>query len=313
MDKTLPLLPDSASNLAADVDNLMIALTVFCVVFTIIIFVAVFVFAIKYRRRSETEVPPHIHGSLPLELGWSLGPFVLVLAMLIPSTRIFLKAYTPQPNSMEIFVTGKQWMWKVQHPEGPREINELHVPVGKPLKFTMISEDVIHSYYVPAFRIKKDVIPGRYTNMWVTPTKVGRYHQFCAEYCGTQHSGMIGWVTVMEQADYEKWLSGGDESMSARGEQLFNQYGCVTCHQADGKGRGPSLVGVYNSMVRLQNGQVVKADDAYVRESILNPRAKTVEKYSQIMPTFQGQISEEGLLQIIAYIKSLEKDAEGQQ
>lgn len=313
MDKTLPLLPESASNLAGDVDLLMLLLMVFSVFFTIVIFVAVGVLAMKYHRKSEDEVPPHIHGSLPLEIAWSIGPFVLVLAMLPLSAKIMVNAYTPQPHAMEIFVTGKQWMWKVQHPEGPREINELHVPVGKPLKFTMISEDVIHSYYIPAFRVKKDVLPGRYTNMWVTPTKVGTYHLFCAEYCGTQHSGMIGKVHVMEQSDYERWLTGGDESMTARGEALFNQYGCVTCHAADGKGRGPALIGVYNSMVRLTNGNVVKADESYIRESIINPRAKTVEKYSSIMPTFQGQISEEGLLQIIAYVKSLEKEGEAQQ
>ncbi len=313
MNKTLPLLPESASNLAADVDLLMILLTVFSIFFTIVIFVAVAVLAVKYHRKSEDEVPPHIHGSLPLEIAWSIGPFLLVLAMLPLSAKIMMNTYTPQPYAMEIFVTGKQWMWKLQHPEGPREINELHVPIGKPLKFTMISEDVLHSFYVPAFRVKKDVLPGRYTNFWVTPTKVGTYHLFCAEYCGTQHSGMIGKVHVMEQSDYEKWLSGGDESMTARGEALFNQYGCVTCHLADGKGRGPALVGVYNSMVKMQTGAIVKADESYLRESIINPRAKIVEKYSSIMPTFQGQISEEGLLQIIAYIKSLEQEGEAQQ
>ncbi|MDX1979271.1 MAG: cytochrome c oxidase subunit II [Bryobacteraceae bacterium] len=313
MDKTFPLLPEAASNLAPEVDMLMLALMVFSVFFTIVIFVAVGFLAVKYHRKSDDEVPPHIHGSLVLEIAWSIGPFLPVLLMVVWSARIFVSAYTPQPNSMEIYVTGKQWMWKIQHPEGPREINELHVPVGKPLKFSMISEDVIHSFYIPAFRIKKDVLPGRYTNMWVTPTKVGTYHLFCAEYCGTQHSGMIGKVHVMEQSDYERWIAGGDESMTARGEQLFNQYGCVTCHQADGKGRGPSLVGVYGSNVRLQNGAVVRADDAYIRESVINPRAKIVEKYSSIMPTFQGQISEEGLLQVIAYIKSLEKEGEAQQ
>lgn len=313
MNKTLPLFPESASNLAPQVDGLMLAATLFSAFFTVGIFIAVFVLAVVYRRKSEDEVPPHIHGSLPLELAWSLGPFVVTLAMLVWATHIYFMAYAPQPNAMEIFVTGKQWMWKIQHPEGPREINDLHVPIGKPLKFTMISEDVLHSYYIPAFRVKKDVLPGRYTNFWVTPTKVGSYHIFCAEYCGTQHSGMIGTVHVMELSDYERWVSGGEESMTLRGEQLFSQYGCVTCHLPDGQGRGPSLVGVYNSNVRLQNGQVVKADDAYIRESIVNPRAKIVEKYSSIMPTFAGQISEEGLLQIIAYVKSLETEEGAEQ
>lgn len=313
-EKTLPLLPESASNLSPQIDALMMAELGFSVFFSILIFVLVTVFAIKFRRKSDYDVTPHIHGSLILELGWSLLPFVMILGFFVWGTTIYFKAYAVQPNdAMEIFVTGKQWMWKVQHPEGPREINELHVPIGRPLKFTMISEDVIHSYYIPAFRLKRDVLPGRYTTMYVTPTKVGKFHLFCAEYCGTQHSGMIGTVYVQEQSDYEKWVAGGDESMSARGEALFSQYGCVTCHLPDGKGRGPSLVGVYNSSVKLQGGNIVKADDAYLRESILNPRAKVVETYQSIMPTFQGQISEEGLLQVIAYIKSLEKEEGGQQ
>jgi cytochrome c oxidase subunit 2 len=311
MNKTLPILPESASDIAPEIDMLMIAETAFSVFFTALIFLVVAYFAVKYRRKSEADTPPHIHGSLLLELAWTFIPFVMILGFFVWGTNVYFRAYSAQPNAMEIFVTGKQWMWKVQHPEGPREINELHVPVGRNLKFTMISEDVLHSYYIPAFRLKKDVLPGRYTYFWVTPTKVGSYHLFCAEYCGTQHSGMIGTVHVMEQSDYEKWVSGGDESMTARGEQLFSQYGCVTCHLADGKGRGPSLVGVYNSTVKLQSGAVVKADESYFRESILNPRAKIVEKYQAVMPTFQGQISEEGLLQIIAYIKSLEKDEEG--
>lgn len=308
--KTLPLFPESASDLAPQIDALMGAEMLFSVVFTVLIFITVGFFAIKYKQKSEADTPPHIHGSLVLELAWSLIPFVMILGFFVWGARIYFRAYNEPPGSMEIFVTGKQWMWKVQHPEGPREINELHVPVNKPLKFTMISEDVIHSFFIPAFRVKRDVLPGRYTTFYVTPTKVGKYHLFCAEYCGTQHSGMIGSVYVMEQSDYEKWVGGSEESMTVRGEQLFSQYACNTCHLPDGKGRGPSLVGVYNSMVKLQNGQVLKADEAYIRESILNPRAKIVEKYQAVMPTFQGQISEEGLLQIIAYVKSLEKAEE---
>jgi cytochrome c oxidase subunit 2 len=311
-EKTLPLLPDTASDLAPEIDALMAAEMGFSVFFCALIFLVLFVFAIKYKRKSEADRPPHIHGSLIIELAWTLIPFVMILGFFVWGTHIYFKAYSAHPNALEIFVTGKQWMWKVQHPQGPREINEMHLPVGKTVKMTMISEDVIHSYYIPAFRLKKDVIPGRYTNFWVTPTKVGKYHLFCAEYCGTQHSGMIGSVYVMEQSDYEKWLAGGDESMTARGEALFQQYGCSTCHLPDGKGRGPSLVGVYNSIQKIQGGGTVKADEAYIRESILNPRSKIVDTYQPVMPTFQGQISEEGLLNIISYIKSLEKE-EGQQ
>jgi cytochrome c oxidase subunit II len=310
--KTLHLLPDSASNLAPQVDALMFAEMAFSVFFTALIFVTVAYFALKYKRKSEADRPPHIHGSLVLEIAWSMIPFAMILVFFGWGAHVYFQAYMEQPNAMEIFVTGKQWMWKVQHPTGPREINELHLPVGQTVKLTMISEDVIHSYFIPDFRVKKDVVPGRYTYFYVTPTKVGKYHLFCAEYCGTQHSGMIGTVHVLEKSDYEKWLAGGDESMTARGEALFEQYGCITCHLADGKGRGPSLVGVYKSNVKLNNGSTVVADEDYLRRSILNPRSQIVEKYQAIMPTFQGQISEEGLLQIIAYIKSLEKE-EGEQ
>jgi len=310
--KTLPLLPDSASNLAPQVDALMFAEMAFSVFFTALIFVTVAYFALKYKRKSEADRPPHIHGSLVLEIAWSMIPFAMILVFFGWGAHVYFQAYVEQPNAMEVFVTGKQWMWKVQHPTGPREINELHIPVGQTVKLTMISEDVIHSYFIPDFRVKKDVVPGRYTYFYVTPTKVGKYHLFCAEYCGTQHSGMIGTVHVLEKSDYEKWLAGGDESMTARGEALFEQYGCITCHLADGKGRGPALTGVYKSTVKLNNGSTVVADEDYLRRSILNPRSQIVEKYQAIMPTFQGQISEEGLLQIIAYIKSLEKE-EGEQ
>jgi cytochrome c oxidase subunit 2 len=200
-------------------------------------------------------------------------------------------------------------MWKLQHPEGIREINELHVPVRTPVRLTMTSEDVIHSFYVPAFRIKMDVLPGRYTSTWFEATKPGEYHLFCAEYCGNKHSGMIGKVVVMESVDYEDWLGGGSskEPLELTGARLFERMGCINCHQAKGTGRGPSLQSVFGSQVKLTTGQTVLADEAYLRESILNPAAKVVAGYSTIMPTFQGQITEEGLLQIISYIKSLAK------
>jgi len=209
---------------------------------------------------------------------------------------------------MQVFVVGKQWMWKVQHMEGVREINALHVPLGRAVKLTMTSEDVIHSFYVPAFRIKQDVLPGRYTTAWFKATKIGKYHLFCAEYCGTLHSGMIGTVTVMEPSDYEAWLSGGKgsgQSLASAGEQLFQQLGCVTCHRNDGQGRGPSLVQLPGKTVKLEDGRTVVADEAYLRESILNSQAKIVAGYKPIMPTFKGLVSEEGLMQLIAYIKTL--------
>jgi cytochrome c oxidase subunit 2 len=305
-----PLWPDTASVFAEQMDPLYILLVVISAIMTLAIFVAVFVFAVKYRKRNDQYIPPHIHGSLILEIGWSVAPFLVMLVFFVWGTKLYYDAYTiPSTNdAIDVYVVAKQWMWKVQYPEGQREINELHVPVGRKVRLTMASEDVIHSFFVPAFRLKRDVVPGRYNQAWFQPTKPGRYHLFCAEYCGTEHSGMIGWVTVMEQRDYENWLSGGgvEGSMASQGEKLFAQLGCSTCHLLDQQGRCPIMRGVYGSRVLLDNGQSVTADEAYIRESILNPNAKIVAGFKRdVMPTFQGQVSEENVLQLIAYIKSL--------
>jgi cytochrome c oxidase subunit II len=208
---------------------------------------------------------------------------------------------------MEIYIVGKQWMWKAQHMGGQKEINELHVPVGRAVKLTMGSEDVLHSFFIPAFRVKADVIPGRYNVLWFTPTKPGRYHLFCAEYCGTKHSGMIGWVEVMEPTDFQAWLGGGraSDSPAAAGEKLFQDLVCISCHRDDAQARGPQLKGLFGHTVRLQGGATAIADEAYIRESIVNPQAKIVDGFLPIMPTFQGLVSEEQLLQLIAYVRSL--------
>jgi cytochrome c oxidase subunit 2 len=302
-----PIYPDQASTIAQGVDHLHFFLTGITLFFTAIIFSTIFYFAVKYRRRSEDEKPPLILGSLPLELAWTLIPLALTVIVFVWSSSLYFRNARPPAASMEIFVVGKHWMWVIQHPEGPREINELHVPVGRPVKLTMTSQDVIHDFYIPAFRVKRDVLPGRYSSIWFQATKTGQYHLFCAQYCGAMHAAMGGWVYVMTPADYEQWLSGGakGESMAAAGNRLFGQYGCVSCHIADGTGRGPVLQGVFGHPVKLQDGRTVMADEAYVRESILNPSAKIVDGYTPIMPTFQGQISEEQVLQLIAYIKSL--------
>jgi cytochrome c oxidase subunit 2 len=304
----LPLFPEAASTTAAGVDYLYFYLTAVSVVMTVLIFAAVFIFAIKYRRRSDDEIPAPIHGSLKLEIAWSVIPFFIMLTFFWWGAQIFFANASPPADAMDIYAVGKQWMWKIQYPEGQREINELHVPIGKPVKLTLASEDVIHSFFIPAFRVKHDVVPGRYDTMWFTATKPGRYHLFCAEYCGTEHSGMISCVTVMSETDYENWLSGGgsEGTMAQQGERLFQQMGCSTCHQLDQQGRCPIMRGVYGSRVQLADGKTVLADDAYIRESILNPNAKIVAGFHQdVMPSFQGQISEEGLLQLIVYIKSL--------
>lgn len=267
-----------------------------------------FVFAIKYRHRSDVDRPLQIEGSLRLEVLWTVIPLGIALTSFAWGASVYFTTYRPPAEALEINVVGKQWMWKLQHPTGQREINELHIPVAQPVKIRLASEDVIHSFYVPAFRIKPDVLPGRYTITWFEATQVGEYHLFCAEYCGTKHSLMIGRVIVMEPADYQKWLNGGGNSgilVTAAGEGRFQQLGCSTCHKAESGARGPALAGLFGKTVQLQNGETAVADEAYIRESILTPNAKLVLDYKPVMPTYQGQISEEGILQMIAYIKSL--------
>ncbi len=303
----LPLWPDAASAVAVDVDHLYIYLSLVSIVMTLLIFAVVFFFAIKYRRRGD-EVPQPIHGSLRLEITWSIIPFLVMLTFFWWGAKIYFANAVPPPNSIDVYSVGKQWMWKIQYPGGQREINELHVPTGQPVKITLASEDVIHSFFIPALRIKHDVVPGHYDTMWFNAVKPGRYHLFCAEYCGTEHSGMVGWVTVMTPSDYQNWLAGGGVAgtMAQQGERLFEQLGCSGCHLTDRQGRGPMLRGMYGSRVQLAGGQTIMADDAYIRESILNPNAKLVTGYhANVMPSFQGQISEEGILQLIVYIKSL--------
>jgi len=249
---------------------------------------------------------------LPLEIAWSVFPFLIMLVMFAWGAKLYFQNYTPPlHDTFDIYVTGKQWMWKVQYPTGQREINEMHVPTGRPVKLILASEDVIHSFYIPAFRLKHDVVPGSYQTYWFEATEPGRYHILCAEYCGTNHSDMGGWVTVMKPNDFERWLAGDTGgSMREQGEKLFQQYGCVTCHVTDREGRCPSLLNVFGNPVVLDDGRTVIADEAYVRESILNPNAKVVKGYKHdIMPVFQGQISEEGLLQLIVYVKSLSPPA----
>jgi cytochrome c oxidase subunit 2 len=308
--KNFPLLPERASTIAGQVDALYAFLVSVTIFFTAIVFVGVFILAVKYRRRSPDEVPKPLKESFLLELVWSGIPFGIVMVMFGWGAYVYFANYNPPPGAMEMYVVGKQWMWKTQHPEGHREINELHVPVGQAVKLTMTTEDVIHSFFIPAFRIKKDVVPGMYTTMWFQPTKVGKYHLFCAEYCGNQHSGMIGSIHVMEQADYEAWLAGVNrgETMAQAGERLFSRLGCASCHKSDNTGRCPTLVDKFGKEQLMQNGQRVVFDESYIRESILKPNAKIVAGYqNQEMPTFQGQISEDGILQVIAYIKTLTK------
>ena len=302
-----PFFPHEASAHAAQVDAIyffMVSVTAF---FSLLIAGLLVFFAIKYHRRHDDEVGAAIHGSVALELLWTVIPFFITMVMFGWGAKVFFDAYRPPKGAMEIYIVGKQWMWKAQHMGGQKEINELHVPVGRAVKLTMGSEDVLHSFFIPAFRVKADVIPGRYNVLWFTPTKPGRYHLFCAEYCGTKHSGMIGWVDVMEPTDFQAWLGGGraSDSPAAAGEKLFQDLVCISCHRDDAQARGPQLKGLFGHTVRLQGGATAVADEAYIRESIVNPQAKIVDGFLPIMPTFQGLVSEEQLLQLIAYVRSL--------
>lgn len=302
----IPLWPEQASSLAGQIDALYIFLILVCVLVCGAITIAIFTFIVKFRRRSEDEAAPKpIHGHLGLEIGGAVIITAIFVVIFFWSAHLFMLQMRPPDDAVELFVVGKQWMWKIQHPGGQREINELHVPVGQKVKLWMTSEDVIHSFYVPAFRMKMDVVPGRYTSTWFEATKVGTYYLFCAEYCGTEHSLMGGKVIVMEPADYQKWLTSGPAMPTAldEGEALMNKYACLTCH---GAGRAPSFVGVYNSSVTLADGSTVKADNAYIRESIYEPNAKIVAGYEPLMPTYHGQLNEDQIMKIIAYLKKIE-------
>lgn len=308
MQSWIPLVPESASSFSWKVDALYFYLSGVTLFFTLLISAVLIFFTIRYRRRTPYEIPRPIAGSHKLETLWTVIPFVIAMTMFGWGARLFFEQYKPPENAVEVYVVGKQWMWKLQHATGQREINELHVPVGRKIKLIMTSEDVIHDFFVPAFRTKADVVPGRYTTMWFEATKPGKYHLFCAEYCGMNHSGMTGSVYVMEPKEFDDWLSGnqGSATPAAAGQQLYQTLGCASCHGANGEGgRGPTLTGLFGRDTPLVNGQTVRADEAYIRESILNPQARIVAGFTPIMPTFQGQITEDQLVQLIAFIKAL--------
>lgn len=302
-----PLFPDRASRIAWHVDAVFFLELAVCVFFTALICVLILFYAIKYRRGSRANRQGVVTHNTALEVTWVVIPLLISLGFFVLATVVFFQMYRPPADAPQVYVLGKQWMWEVWHPGGKREINELHIPVGQPVRLIMTSQDVIHSFYVPAFRIKQDAVPGRYTSMWLQPERVGKFHLFCAEYCGTKHSGMVGWVVAMEPADYQRWLESGTQvsSMAESGEKLFRSYGCNGCHGVNATVRAPLLDGVYGHPVPLEGGSVVTADERYIRDSILLPLKEVVSGYKPVMPTFQGRISEEDLLKIIAYIKAL--------
>ncbi len=312
MNRFLQIAPEQASTVAGRVDALFYFLCVVSIIVTLLISGFILVFFWRYRQKPGDESKPFRGVGLTeretkrLEMVWIGVPLVVFLVIFWWGAKLFAAMSTPPDNAMQIYVVGKQWMWKVQHLGGKREINELHVPVGTPVKLTMTSEDVIHDFYVPAFRVKQDVMPGRYTTMWFEATKVGEYHLFCAEYCGTKHSEMIGKVVVMEPRAFETWLGGGKtRSLSEAGEQLFNELGCATCHNDASTSRGPQLKGLFGRRVQLASGEQVLADESYLRESILAPQKKVVAGYQPVMPTYVAQLTEEKVIELIAYIRSL--------
>ena len=302
-----PLFPEAASTIAPRVDAFYLFLVGLTAFFSILIAVAVIFFFVKYRRRSPESVGQNIEGGMALEITWSVIPLIITMVIFGWSASLFFAYTRPPAETLNIYVVGKQWMWKFQHLNGQREINELHVPVGRPVKLIMTSEDVIHDVFVPAFRVKADVLPGRYTHMWFNATKPGRYRLFCAEYCGTKHSGMIGEVVVQEADEYEAWLATGraEGSLASAGGKLFQDLACHTCHRPDSTGRGPVLSKLFGQSITLQSGARQVVDEAYLRESILTPNEKLTQGFQPVMPAYQGLVTEEGVLQLIEYLRSL--------
>lgn len=307
MQPKLPLFPQQASTVAPQVDALYLFLVLITTFFSLLVALLILFFAVKYKR-TPTRKAEQIHGSTLLEIIWTVIPLGISMVIFGWAATIYFHQRRPPANALELYGVGKQWMWKFEYSGGQREINSLHVPTGRPVKVSLISQDVIHSFFVPAFRVKNDVLPNRYTTVWFEATQPGTYHLFCSQYCGTKHSAMIGEVVVMKPEDFEAWLGSGkaEGSMAANGEKYFQELGCTTCHRPDSGARGPNLEGLYGRPVRLSDGRTVLADDNYIRESVLDPAAKVVSGFQPIMPTFQGVVtSEEDMLQLIAYIKSL--------
>jgi len=300
--------PNAASTTASAVDALLCYLVTATGGVGLLVATLIIYFAIRYRRRPGMNTPGEMRGNRRLEKFWTLAPVGIFITMFAWGAVVYLDAFRAPDHSTVVYVVAKQWMWKFQHPEGQREINELHVPLGRPVKLLLTSEDVIHSFFVPDFRIHMDVLPARYTSVWFEPTRLGAYHLFCSQYCGANHAGMVGRVVVMLPKDYQEWLQFSAEgSLALQGRKTFLKYRCLSCHSADADARAPVLEELYGKRVALRDGRSVLADEDYLRESIVAPAAKVVAGWEPIMPTFQGQVSAEEINQLIAFIKSLRK------
>jgi cytochrome c oxidase subunit 2 len=305
------LLPYEDSSYATSVDAIFVSLLLLCGVITLSVFAVIIWFCIRYRKGSTADRThyPSEGKQIGIELTWIVIPLVIFIGLFIWAGNVYYRMFSPPADGLAIYVIGKQWMWKIEHPGGQREIDQLHIPIDRNIVLTLTSQDVIHDFDVPAFRIKHDVLPGRYVRMWFKATKPGTYHLFCGQYCGDFHSQMIGSVIAMTDVDYEAWLQnagtqGTPETLIAEGSRYFHSLGCAGCHEGSQVVHAPSLNGLYGQPVPLQSGQTVVADDDYLRDSILQPSKNVPAGYQPIMPTFQGLLSEEQVIALIAYIKS---------
>lgn len=319
----MPFQPAAATQYAEDLDKLFGTITALTLFFTVVVMAVICAFVVIYRKGSSADRTRPVSHNTNVEIAWTVPPLILGLAIFLWAAKLFAAVYHPPKNAKEIFVIGKQWMWHVQHPNGIRENNELHVPVGEPIKLTMISQDVIHAFYVPEFRIQRQVLPGTYTALWFEASKPGRYHLYCNMYCGTQHSEMGGWVYVMTRNDFDKWQAQGGRSRSVaaggyqtptgapslmqEGAALYRKYQCASCHDAEAvkRGAGPSLIGIYGKTRQLANGQKVVADDKYLHDVLYYPNEYALAGWPIGMPSYKGAMSESEVLAVNAYVKSL--------
>src|SRR6201990_2984407 len=308
------LFPPQASAIAPYMDAFYFFLLLISLGGLVLVGLMVGTFSIMFRKEKNPQAT-HIEGSTLLEATWTIIPLALFMVCFVWGALLYFRIYNPPTNAMNIYIVGKQWMWKAEHPGGQHEINALHIPVDRDVQLTMISQDVFHSFSIPAFRVKREVIPGRYSTVWFNATDPGTYHIFCTQYCGTNHSAMIGEVTVLSPDDYQKWTQESTSGMSLaqNGERLFASMGCNACHSGSAAARGPNLSGVDGSKLQITNGSQVLVNDAYLRDAILNPSQHVTAGYAPIMPTYQGQVSEDGLIDLVEYIKGMQSNYRIQQ
>jgi cytochrome c oxidase subunit 2 len=308
---SLDILPPTASAYADELNDFFWVMVALCGFVAVAIAVFIIYCAVKYHRKDPDELPEQIPGNNKVEITWTVVPAIIFLGMFGWGAKTYFDVEEPPPDCLDVFVLAKQWMWKLEYPNGIREINTMHVPLNRPVRLTMISEDVIHDFFVPAFRMKQDVLPKRYMTIWFRATAAGKYHLFCAEYCGAKHSGMIGWVYVMNPADYNRWVErgGGEGSLASTGEKYFHQFGCSNCHHFDGHGPGPDLRGLYDHPVMLQTGVTRIADETYIRECIMGDKGGPVYGFNgNVMPSFKGQLTEEQILALVSFVKAMGTD-----